>query len=376
MKILHKVVLWYVLAALWLLAVLSIVGAFLGAVDAKAFFNSLPLVIFWFVLAALVAAGFVFFRRLVTTPGGLAMHLGTVLVLVGAMWGSEQAHAVRSQVFTGADVGPVSRALGLVGDKVPAGFMLLHPGESADQIVGGDKDHPSGRLPYLVRLNDFRVEYYQWGLLVLATVEGPQGQKQEHQALIDWKLGQPVHIPFTHVQLTVLESLEHARAASGGGAVADPESPQPALKILLECEGRSREAWLVPPPDDTMARLPLGPFIQNAPDGDEAEGPDLYFAAPRGDIKAYKSAVTIIEDHQPVAEATIEVNRPLHWGGYHLYQYNYDHEDESFTVLRAVSDSGLWAVYLGLFLLVFGTFWRFWAEPVWRFVFAGGRHGD
>ena len=93
MKQLRQVILWTVLAAIGLVATLSIVGAFLGAERAKDLFNSAPLVAFWFILLALLVAGLVFFRRLVATPAGLAMHLGTFLVVAGAMWGSDQAHA-------------------------------------------------------------------------------------------------------------------------------------------------------------------------------------------------------------------------------------------------------------------------------------------
>jgi hypothetical protein len=395
MKVLRQIILWCVLVALGLLAIFSIIGAFLGAENAKEFFNSCFLRVFWFVFLALLAVGFLFFRRLVTTPAGLAMHLGTMLVLLGAMWGSGQAHAVRNQLFVGErpadmaatpdhrlDLGSFGRTLGLVGDKVPLGYMLLHPNEADDLIMADDMVNPLGALPFYVALDDFRIEYYPvegvpWGLLVQAEMTGPEGANRMHQSLIEWKLGQPVKVPFTKVQVTVLESYEHARPAPGGGAVSDPESAHPALKVLLEYEGRRREGWLVPASGDSEAQLQLGPIIKDVPDEGEVEGPSLYFVAPSGtDIKAYKSNVTIIENGQPAAEATIAVNHPLAWGGYHFYQYSYDRKQESYTVLSIVSNSGLWAVYLGLFLLVFGTFWRFWAEPAWRYLFAGGRHGD
>ncbi len=180
-------------------------------------------------------------------------------------------------------------------------------------------------------------------------------------------------LQYTPVRLKVLQYLEHARAAPGGGAVADPASPLPAMEILLEYQDRRQQLWLVPEPDETAVRLPLGPFIRNMPaNQDDSEGPDLYFVAPVGDIKAYLSDVTVIEGDRPVAEATIEVNHPLHWGGYHFYQYDYDKTNESYSILHVVSDSGLWAVYLGLFLLVAGAFGRFWLEPAWAYLFPGG----
>ena len=83
----------------------------------------------------------------------------------------------------------------------------------------------------------------------------------------------------------------------------------------------------------------------------------------------------MIEGDEAKAEATLSVIHPLHWGGYHFYQFSYDRDRESYTILEAVSDSGLWAVYLGLFLLVAGAFGRFWLQPAWAYLFPGGSGG-
>jgi len=108
----RQIILWLVRVAIVVLAVLSIVGAFLGADRAKDLFNSAPLIAYWFVLAALLAAGFVFFKRLIRSPAALGMHLGSLLVLVGAMWGSEAGHAVGRTLFD--------------SEKVPGGYMVIH----------------------------------------------------------------------------------------------------------------------------------------------------------------------------------------------------------------------------------------------------------
>ena len=158
--------------------------------------------------------------------------------------------------------------------------------------------------------------------------------------------------------------------------MADPASPDPAMEVLLEYQDRRQQQWLVPEPGETVVRLPLAPFIRNAPvEEGEDSGPYLYFVAPVGPIKAYLSDVTVIDGDRPLANATIEVNHPLHWGGYHFYQHSYDNNDEAYTVLHVVSNSGLWAVYLGLFLLVTGAFGRFWLEPAWAYLFPGGSDG-
>jgi len=43
-----------------------------------------------------------------------------------------------------------------------------------------------------------------------------------------------------------------------------------------------------------------------------------------GQIKDYKSTLAITAHGQSVLKKTIEVNRPLHYGGYHFYQSGFD----------------------------------------------------
>ena len=60
-------------------------------------------------------------------------------------------------------------------------------------------------------------------------------------------------------------------------------------------------------------------------------------------------------------------------GGYHLYQNSYNPEDHSYTILSVTSDSGLWVVYAGFFLLCAGVFWRLWLRPVAAYLAKGRR---
>ena len=81
-------------------------------------------------------------------------------------------------------------------------------------------------------------------------------------------------------------------------------------------------------------------------------------------VRNYISEVAVIRNGKEVANKTIKVNYPLHYGGYHLYQHSYDSEEEKFTILMVTSDSGLYAVYTGYWLLCMGVFWQFWFRPL------------
>jgi len=375
MKALRLAILWAVLAAIFLMAVLSIIGAFMGANGAGELFNSPPLIVFWFGLAALYFATFLFWvlraalasgKRPAPGPGGMAMHLGTLLVLGGALWGSVKGHELRT-AWLGVQ-------------NVPQGLMLIGRGEEEDRIFDGGARTEIATLPFSIYLKDFWIEYYPdegkpW---FLVTVAPATAERPEHQMAIPWKVGEETAVPFTPVRLTVLQYIERARPAEGGGAEADPKSDVPAMAVLLSLEGRERRFWLIPEPGADQARLPLGYFIHNvSPHGGEVEGPDLYLARPAGAVKAYKSDVVVRDARgRRLAAKTIEVNDPLHYGGYHFYQHSYDTHAEQYTVLQVVSDSGLAAVYLGFFLLVTGTFWQFWGEPAWVRLLERTARGD
>ena len=83
-----------------------------------------------------------------------------------------------------------------------------------------------------------------------------------------------------------------------------------------------------------------------------------------GQIKDFKSTLTIKEQGREITKKTIEVNRPLHYGGYHFYQNGFDMENHQYTILHVVSDSGLQLIYFGYFLIIVGIFGRYWIEPI------------
>lgn len=73
--------------------------------------------------------------------------------------------------------------------------------------------------------------------------------------------------------------------------------------------------------------------------------------------KRFCSTVTLKSKDQEIQTA-IEVNHPAKIKGYSLYQDGYDHSkgpDSQYSILLVVRDPWLWAVYLGIFLLLAGA---------------------
>ncbi|MDD5064227.1 MAG: cytochrome c biogenesis protein ResB [Phycisphaerae bacterium] len=229
-KKLRRAVMRVVPAMVALLIFLSIYGAFLGPCRAKPFFNSPALSVYWLALMALLVTAFAAFCRPIRLPGLFLMHGGCILVLAGALWGSGASLKIQNQLFG--------------TDKIQAGRMIIFKGNAEKRIWLED----SGRikeLPFHIKLNDFRIEYYK------------------------------------------------------------PES-----------------------------------------------------------VRDYISDIQVVKDGSVIAEKSIEVNHPLHFGGYHFHQNSFDPEAHKYTVLSVISDTGLNLVYAGYLSLGIGVFWHFWLRHI------------
>ncbi|NQU76712.1 MAG: cytochrome c biogenesis protein ResB [Planctomycetes bacterium] len=247
------------------LAGLSIVGAFMPADSAKDMFNSGPLVAYWLFLAALLIAGLVSFNSLVRRAALIAVHVGPLLILAGAMYGSGVGHRLTARLFADLGMG--------VKKKVPAGYLPLFVGKQNQTLYDASLENKLGKLPFSIELKDLRIERY-----------GP------------W------------------------------AAIAIPHATQQ----------------------------------------DAGSGQAGYVLRPIGPVRDYVSDLAVLVDGRQAARKTIEVNHPLHFGGYHFYQQESASQDEQYTILLVKSDSGLVAVYAGMALLCAGVFWQLWFSPAWN----------
>jgi hypothetical protein len=335
----RQAVLWAALAAIVALTFLSFVGAFFGAESAKTFFNSLPLTVYWFALTALLIVGIVIFRRLLQIPSLLLMHLGCVLILLGALWGSNAGHIIQKQLF-GVDKIPQAYLKLYSNDHTPKNKAEIEQGqdENSELATQNSKLAP---LPFSVTLKDFRMEFYEPGDLI---VHSPAGRvwrlaaKPDAQARLG-KLG----------EITVSKVFKNFKLRAEAGRQVPYDAPggsNPAVQVL------------VARPDGTTVAGYV--FEYFAPVFPEPVGFDVAYQRA---VKDYISDVEIVQNDQGVASKAIEVNHPLHYDGYHLYQYSVGEDNGGqYTVLLIVSDSGLNLVYGGYVMLIAGVCWQFWGR--------------
>jgi hypothetical protein len=320
----RRAVMWAAMAAIVLLILLSIYGAFLGPERAKQLFNGIPLVVYWAAFILLLAVGITLFRRLLRVPALLLVHAGCILILAGAMWGSQTGHELES------------RLLGI--DKIPTGQMQIYEGYSDNRVIS--QDNQIRELPFHVRLKDFRIEYYKAGKL---RVQTRQGEDRTFAVEIGKRFSPDPEFGtleivrvFENFKITIDGDNRTVIDDSGAGS-------NPALEVRIDSPNGQAATRYV------FERFP----------GHTHQDDELLLSYERV-ISDYISELQVIRDGRVVARKDIEVNHPLHYGGYHFYQHSYDDQAGEYTILTVASDTGLGLVYGGYLALCVGVFWRFW----------------
>lgn len=160
---------------------------------------------------------------------------------------------------------------------------------------------------------------------------------------------------------------------------ADPTSNLPAMEVLVSNGGKQLRAWLTGRDPDQPVSLSLTPLlgITTQPADEHNHNRNSYLVMTRRStpIKDYKSRLAVSDEGIEVVEKVIEVNDPLHYGGYHFYQHSYDDKHGQYTVLFVKSDTGLWSVYAGFALLCAGVFWVGWVRPGWAYLIKRSKNG-
>ena len=173
---------------------------------------------------------------------------------------------------------------------------------------------------------------------------------------------------------------------------ADSTSVLPAMEVLVSDGDKQLRAWLMGRDLNRAVSLSLTPLLGTATQPAEKEANHkphpghekhaqnrntyLVMARRSNPIKDYKSRLAVFDEGNEVAEKEIEVNDPLYYGGYHFYQHMHDNQHGQYTILFVKSDTGLWSVYAGFFLLCAGVFWLFWIKPVWAYLIRRRDHGS
>jgi hypothetical protein len=325
---LRRVVLWAGLILILLLIAFSIYGAFRGAESAKEFFNSIPLSAYWLAFVILLIWAIGLFRRLLCFRGLFLIHLGCIIILAGGIIGSQAGFRLQDKL-SGTNT-------------IRTGQMIINKGTTERAVEM--EDGVIKMLPFAVKLVDFRIEYYQPGQLIIRTPKG-EGFKISAEPGQKYVLGDDLG------SVEIVRRFEYFKLTREGDkrvAIEDVNGgPNPALELLLKNSDGSEKTRYV------FERFP----------GHSSPDDNLQFSYHRS-VKDFLSDVEVVKDNKVVTQKNIEVNKPLHYGGYLFYQQGYDTDAGRYTVLGVTSDKGLGVVFLGYILLCIGIFWQFWFRHI------------
>jgi len=324
-----RTVMWAALTLVILLIFLSIYGAFIGAERASDFFNSLPLAVYWLAFIVLLIIGLAAFRRLVRVPGLLLIHVGCIGILVGSMWGSEAGHKLQKRLF------------GI--DKIRKGRMAILENHSKNLVTLEDNEQTK-ELPFHIKLKDFRIEYYEPQYLQIQTKQGKIWR-------IPVEIGTEFPLGDDFGTVTILRTFENFKIRIEDGENVFFDDPQPGFNPALEVQIES-------PGGEVVTKYVFERF------GGHTHSEDKFLLSYHRTISDYVSELQIIENDKVVAEKDIEVNHPLHYGGYHFYQHSYDDHAGQYTILMVVSDTGLKFVFAGYLMLCIGVIWHLWLRGI------------
>ncbi len=360
----RRAIMWLVLLLILLLIIFSIYGAFIGTSRAASFFNTLPLAIYWIFFAVLLVIGIGTFKKLYRRPGLLLIHLGCIGVLLGGMLGSDAGHRLKRRIL---GIDKLRQGRMVIYEKMSENRVLR---EGADIGIGMDRDGTvvfyeahdrqhapikgeDGRifsLPFDIKLNDFRMEYYDTPRLTVRSEDG------RAYALDPVEVGERFKLPDNTV-ITIVQKFGNLklRMDKGGYVAYDDKGPglNPAIKTRVQyADGTKEEQFAFANFSGEMGRKRrLSMRLANV-----------------GMVRDYFSDLQVIRDGEVVLTKTIQVNDPLHYGGYHFYQSAYDDREERYTVLSVMSDSGLYIVYAGLWVMGIGVMWNMWLRPVMSYL--------
>ena len=312
----------------------SIYGAFVGAERASVFFNSTPMVIFWCLLLLVFMVGFFVYASLRKRFSLLLIHAGCVLVLAGGMVGSQRGHILLNRL--------------LQKHSFTKGNISLHQGQSSNQVTL-DADAGVGELPFTIGLKEAFIEYYDKPTIRFYVREGVHFD-------IPAAVGEMIELSDGQGTVQVIGAYRNFKMRQVSGRMTPYESTEPgvnpAYELTFTPTGKPPETFFV------FERFPM-----------HAMGGRSYraeYVAPRV-VKDYKSTLQVIDKGHLVKETTIEVNKPLYYGGYHFYQSTFAYDPSGPVSGISVSSArGVWVVFVGYAMIFIGLVLQFWPKILKR----------
>ena len=218
------------------------------------------------------------------------------------------------------------------------GYVELREGQTVASFMGDRGERP---LPFTIHLANFEIETYDQQPEKLLV------KSESRQVALPVKLG--VEQGFEGFKITVLKYVPDFTVDMQTREITSRSSRpnNPAILVAVNGPTYQNHRWV-------FANFPGFDY------GKPGSPVQLMYTARRADgpIKSFKSTLQL-----PDGEHVVEVNSPLHFGGYSFYQSGYNPNDLSYTSLQVIKDPGIPVVYAGFSLLIIGLGIVFYLNP-------------
>jgi len=203
------------------------------------------------------------------------------------------------------------------------------------------------QLPFSVFLHDFSLEEYAPQLLLY----DPHNDKllmNKSQAVIEVRKGATAS--WEGLDVLVLDYIPFALPGEKGiPQPAEISTGIPYAKIRISAASVQQETWI----------STGSPILRP----DAATLGNLFLIMVPGTPKSFRSAVTVQDSQGHELMANLEVNKPVKFMDWKLYQMGYDEKAgrwSKLSLIEGIRDPWLPAVYLGFFMIMAGNILFFW----------------
>ncbi|NTV05984.1 MAG: cytochrome c biogenesis protein [Chlorobiaceae bacterium] len=225
-------------------------------------------------------------------------------------------------------------------------IVPIEEGKASNLGYTMESDTPQ-HLPFSVFLHDFSLEEYPPQLLLY----DPHSDKllmNKSQAIIEVRKGATAS--WMGLEVLVLDYIPFALPGQKGiPQPADRSTGIPYAKIRISAGSVQRETWI------STGSPVLKP--------DAAALGNLFLILVPGTPKSFRSAVTVQDNQSHEVMANLEVNKPVTFMDWKLYQMGYDEKAgrwSKLSLVEVIRDPWLPAVYLGFFMIMAGNILFFW----------------
>ncbi|MBN2892667.1 MAG: cytochrome c biogenesis protein ResB [Bacteroidales bacterium] len=222
--------------------------------------------------------------------------------------------------------------------------LPLYIGENSS--LAFQNDSTLVELPFNIKLNDFTIEEFSPQVIIF----DPRTKEILNEANVDYFVEKNKIINYNDIEIKISEYLTHAKIQGDKFIPKDTVGSEHAVLVSVNSPSVNISGW-----------ISSGSYIE--PSTALIINNEIAVSLSMPEEKKYTSNVDIISDSQTYKDINIEVNSPYKIKGYKIYQQSFDDTKgkwSKISILELVKDPWLPVVYIGLFMLVIGSFMLFW----------------